>query len=401
MTGKTPANAPLHVFLVAGEESGDQLGARLMDALITATGGRVRFSGVGGSRMQALGLSPLFPIEDIAVMGITAVLGRLRTILRRIRQTVAAVLDGAPDVLVVIDSPDFTHRVAKAVRKARPELPVIAYVSPTVWAWRPGRARRMAAYVDHLLAILPFEPAVHARLGGPPTTYVGHPLTDRPDLLLPSSGERPPVDEADPPVLLALPGSRSGEVERCLPDMAAAIGRLAASGLRPRIVIPAVPRLADRIAAATSGWPNRPEVVVGEAQKFAAFRSAHAAIAVSGTVSLELALSGVPMTIVYRRDPVFRAVTEIVRRLPGQVTVSSMVLPNIILGENVVPEHLDPDISPAVLADELKALLTPGEARRRQVAGFRRLWDLMRPPGARPAAEAAADVVLRAVGGEG
>ncbi len=392
------ASGTLSVFMVAGEESGDQLGSRLMGALIRQTGGAVRFAGMGGARMQALGLSPLFPLQDIAVMGITAVLGRLPTILRRIRQTVDAVLEASPDVLVIVDSPDFTHRVAKAVRKARPDLPVVAYVSPTVWAWRPGRARAMAAYVDHLLAILPFEPEVHARLGGPPTSYVGHPLTDRPDLLLPGPDERPPVGQADPPVLLVLPGSRGGEVARCLPDLGAAVAGIAAAGLRPEVVIPAVRHVEDRIREGTAGWAIPPRIVVGEEMKFAAFRAAHAAIAVSGTVTLELALAGVPMTVIYRRDPVFRIVTEVVRRIPGQVTVRSMVLPNIILGDNVVPEHLDSGIDAAVLAREAMSLLVPGEARRRQVAGFRRLWDLMRPPGAAPAADAAAAVVLRAAG---
>jgi lipid-A-disaccharide synthase len=394
----TQDGRPLHVFLVAGEESGDQLAARLMDALIRRTRGDVRFSGVGGSRMQALGLSSLFPIQDIAVMGISAVLGRLPTLLRRIRETVDAVIRTAPDVLVIVDSPDFTHRVAKAVRARRPDLPVVAYVSPTVWAWRPGRARRMAGYVDQLLALLPFEPAVHARLGGPPTTFVGHPLTDRPDLLLPSPEERPPVDGTAAPVLLVLPGSRSGEVRRSLPDMAAVVARMHADGVVFEPVIPAVPHLEDEIRRATADWPVEPRIARGEAGKFAAFRSAHAAIAVSGTVTLELALAGVPMTVVYRRDPLFQLVTEIVRRIPGQVTVSSMVLPNIILGENVVPEHLDGDIDPAALAGEVEALLRKGPERRTQIAAFRRLWDVMRQPGMPEAAEAAATVVLRAAG---
>jgi lipid-A-disaccharide synthase len=397
VNGTTGAD-PLSVFFVVGEESGDQLGSRLMDALIRQTGGAIRFSGVGGARMQALGLSPLFPLHDIAVMGISAVLGRLPTLLRRIRETAEAVIDASPDVLVIVDSPDFTHRVAKAVRRRRPSLPVVAYVSPTVWAWRPGRARAMAAYVDHLLAILPFEPEVHSRLGGPPTTYVGHPLTDRPDLLLPAAGERAPLDGSRPPVLLVLPGSRAGEVARCLPDLAAAIRQLHAGGLRLEVVIPAVGHLEDRIRTETAGWPIVPRIVRGEAEKFAAFRSAHAALAVSGTVTLELALAGVPMSVIYRRDRLFWAVTEVVRRLPGQVTVQSMVLPNIILGENVVPEHLDSGIDPAGLAAEVAPLLQSGPERRAQVSAFRRLWDLMRVPGARPAADAAAGVVLRVAG---
>lgn len=385
---------PLDVFMVVGEESGDQLGSRLMEALIARTQGAVRFSGIGGARMQALGLSSLFPLHDIAVMGITAVLGRLPTIIRRVHQTVDAAIAASPDVVVIIDSPDFTHQVAKRIRKARPDLPVIDYVSPSVWAWRPGRARRMAVYVDHLLALLPFEPAVHARLGGPPTTYVGHPLVDRPALLVPKPGERPDLTAERRPKLLLLPGSRSGEVERLLDTFGATIEVLWARGVRFEVAIPAVPHLLERIREVTRTWREPPEIVSGEASKFAAFRSAHAALAVSGTVTLELALAGVPMVVAYRRDPLFRLVTEIVRRIPGQVTVSSMVLPNIILGENVVPEYLDGDATPERLAADLVPLLVDSEARRAQESAFSRLWDMMRLPDGRLAAEAAADVVL-------
>jgi lipid-A-disaccharide synthase len=387
---------PLRVFLVVGEESGDQLGSRLMEALIRRTGGAVRFSGVGGARMEALGLSSLFPLHDIAVMGITAVLGRLPTILRRIRQTAEAAVADDPDVLVIIDSPDFTHRVAKAVRKRHPEIPVVDYVSPSVWAWRPGRARRMAAYVDHLLALLPFEPEIHRRLGGPPTTYVGHPLTDRPELLRPAPGERVPIAEATPPRLLVLPGSRGGEIDRMLGVFGETVGRLKAEGHAFDLTIPAVSRLADRIAAETAGWAVRPEVVTGEAAKFAAFRSAHAALATSGTVTLELALAGVPMVVAYRRDPLFRLITDVVRLVPGQVQVSSMVLANIVLGERIVPDHLDPHVDAVTLARDLAPLLADSPQRRAQVDGLARLWTAMAPPAGRPAAEIAADVVLDA-----
>lgn len=387
---------PFRVFLIAGEDSGDQLGARLMEALIRATGGAVTFTGVGGIRMRDLGLSSLFPMDDLSVMGITAVLGRLPLLLRRIRETADAVVEARPDVVVIIDAPDFTHRVAQRVRKALPELPVVAYVSPTVWAWRPGRARRMASFVDHLLAILPFEPDIHARLGGPPTTYVGHPLVDRPDLLLPAPGERPLITSGARPDLLLLPGSRGGEIARCLPDLAGVDAELRRRGLDFRAVIPAVARHEGRIRDQVSSWPVPPLVVSGEAAKFAAFRAAHAAVAVSGTVSLELALAGVPTVVLYRRDPLFRIVTEIVRRIPGQVQVDSMVLANIILGERVIPEFLDAMITPGALADALAPLMAASEARARQLDATRRLWDAMRRSGVPSAADMAAGIVLRA-----
>ncbi|HXE23622.1 MAG TPA: lipid-A-disaccharide synthase, partial [Roseiarcus sp.] len=180
---------PLRVALVAGEHSGDQLGDKLMRALREARAGDVAFSGVGGEAMEAEGLRSLFPISDIAVMGILPVLARLPTLIKRIRATAAAIVADKPDALVIIDSPDFTHRVARRVRAALPSLPIVDYVSPSVWAWRPGRAKAMRAYVDCVLALLPFEPEAYRRLGGPRCVYVGHPLIERLADLRPNEDE--------------------------------------------------------------------------------------------------------------------------------------------------------------------------------------------------------------------
>jgi lipid-A-disaccharide synthase len=390
MTGE----APLRVFVVVGEESGDQLGARLMAALKRLSLRPVAFAGTGGERMAGEGLESLVDLHDIAVMGIGPVIARLPTILEAIARTAGAAIAFRPDVVVIIDSPDFTHRVARDIRAALPAVPIVDYVSPSVWAWRPGRAGRMTAYVDHLLALLPFEPEMHARLKGPETTYVGHPLIDRPELLRPAAGERPPLAGPDGPTLLVLPGSRSGELDRLLPFHGAVVARLAAAGHKFRLRLPAVERHRSRIEAETAGWAVRPEIVAGEAAKFAAFRSAHAALATSGTVTLELALAGVPMVVAYARDPLFRMVTEVVRRLPGQVQVTSMVLPNIILGDNVIPEHLDPDLDPERVATEVAGLLEAGPARVRATQALDRLWSVMALPDGRPAADSAAAVVL-------
>ena len=202
-------NAAPHVYLVAGEDSGDRLGAALIEAL-RRRAPHTRFSGVGGTQMAALGVSSLFPLGDLAIIGFAGVVKALPKVLQRIRQTADAVIAAKPDVLVIIDSPEFTHRVARRVRAHVPTLPIIDYVCPSVWAWRPGRARAMRTYVDHVLALLPFEPQALQRLGGPPCTYVGHPLSERAPRL------RPNAEEArrrlsDPPVLLVMPGSRRGE----------------------------------------------------------------------------------------------------------------------------------------------------------------------------------------------
>ncbi|WP_029057119.1 lipid-A-disaccharide synthase [Stappia stellulata] len=384
---------PLSVYLVVGEESGDQLGAGLIEALTAQAPQQIRFLGVGGERMSAQGVTSLFPIEDIAVMGLSAVLSRLPLIVKRVYQTVDDIVNRNPDIVVIIDSPDFTHNVAKRVRKRAPHIPVVDYVSPSVWAWRPGRARRMSAYVDHLLAILPFEPEVHEKLGGPATTYVGHPLIERIDRLRPAAGERAPLAGNGAPVLLVLPGSRRSEISRLLADFGAAMAILKDAVPDIEVVLPAVPHLRERIAEETANWPVKPQIVSGEAEKFAAFRRAHAALAASGTVTLELAIAGVPMAVAYRLDWFYRRIKDLNRFIPI-ATVTSMVLPNIILGENVVPEFLDDGASPDALAATLEPLLRLSPERAAQVDAFRRLDAEMQLGEGRSQAGEAARIVL-------
>ena len=368
---------PFKVFIVVGEESGDQLGARLMHALKGIHGESVTFEGVGGERMAREGLHSTFALSDIAVMGLTAVLQTLPTIIRRVHETVDAAVAAKPDVLVIIDSPDFTHNVAKRVRKRAPEIPIVDYVSPSVWAWRPGRARKMARYVDHLLAILPFEPDVHRRLGGPPTTYVGHPLIERLDDLRPAPGERPGLTETGRPTLLILPGSRRSEVSRLLEPFGRALEIIHSERPTIDVILPAVPHLEGEIREQTANWRVPVDMVVGEEAKFRAFRRAHAALAASGTVSLELAIAAVPMAVAYKLDWFYRRIKDL-NRIIKFAGVDSMVLPNIILGKNVVPEFLDDDASPDALAKKILELLEEGEARSRQLLEFESLEDRMR-----------------------
>ena len=363
-------DAPL-VFIVAGEVSGDQLGAKLMRALRAKWGEGVRFGGVGGHAMEREGLKSLFPLEDIAVMGFTAVIPRVPVILNRIARTADAAVAARPDLLVIIDSPDFTHRVAKRVRRRAPGITIVDYVSPSVWAWRPGRAKAMRAYVDHLLALLPFEPDAHLRLGGPPTTYVGHPLIERLDAIRPGPGERRPLTE-EPIELLVLPGSRRSEVTRLMDPFGAVLGLLQERFPRNfRVTIPAVPHLKEEIAQRAAGWPVAPVLVHGEAAKWAAFRRAHAALAASGTVTLELGLAGVPMVVAYR-------VSKPEEILKYVITAPSIVLTNLILGETVIPEKIQWDCTPETLAGALVPLLSDTSERRRQVEAFARLDTLMR-----------------------
>ena len=375
----------LKICLVAGEESGDQLGFKLMQAL-RARAPDVAFFGVGGAAMQAQGLRSLFDIHDISVMGILPVIRRLPLLLRRISETARAVVAEKPDVLVIIDSPDFTHRVARKVRRAAPAIPIVDYVSPTVWAWRPGRARKMRAYVDHLLALLPFEPKAHATLGGPPTTYVGHPLMERLAEFRPID---PAVRDATPPTLLILPGSRRSEIARLLPVFGEALQKVAARVGHVHAVLPAVDRLAGDIDLAVQGWPVKPEILRGEAAKLVAFRSARAALAASGTVTLELALAGVPMVAAYKMNPMEFAIAVRVVRL------ASVLLPNIILDRLVVPEFLQDACTADSLADALVPLLTGGAARQMQESALAEIDALMRLPEGETASDTAAEIVLR------
>ncbi|SDR41168.1 lipid-A-disaccharide synthase [Rhizobiales bacterium GAS191] len=380
------APRPLIVGLVAGEESGDALGAPLMRALREALAPReVAFVGVGGQAMQGEGLKSLFPLSDIAVMGFTAVIARLPLLLRRIRQTVEALLAARPDVLVIIDSPDFTHRVARRLRARLPKLPVVDYVSPSVWAWRPGRARAMRRYVDQVLALLPFEPEAHRKLGGPSCTYVGHPLSQRLGDFMPDLDDEA-ARQASPPLLLVLPGSRRTEIRRLLPVFGETIARLHATHpIRP--VLPAVPWLAQEIADATRSWPLVPQIVTGEAAKLAAFRQGRAALAASGTVSLELALAGVPTVAAYK---VGALEVHILRLL---VTAPHILLPNLILEERAVPELVQDDCTPEALGAALLPLLQDSPARRAQLAALAQVRERIAIPGETPAARAAGIVI--------
>jgi lipid-A-disaccharide synthase len=385
VTARAAERAVRQIFLIATEESGDRLGASLMKVLRQRLGGAVRFDGVGGSAMAREGLVSRFPIEQLSIMGFAAVVARLPTILRHIRQTADAVLETSPDILVIIDSPDFTHRVARRVRARDAAIPIVDYVSPSVWAWRPGRARAMRRYIDHVLALLPFEPDAHARLGGPPCSYVGHPLIEQIDTLRPDAEEQARRD-AKPPVLLVLPGSRRSEIGHHMAVFGETLGQLQAAGVGFEAVLPTVPHLEEPIAAALKHWPVQPRVVVGETDKRAAFRRAHAALAKSGTVTLELAISGVPMVAAYRAG---RLEAWIVR---PRITSSSVILANLVVGDNVVPEFIQQDCTPLRLVPALRDVLTDTPLRRRQVDAFTRLDTIMatgKPPSVR-----AADIVL-------
>jgi lipid-A-disaccharide synthase len=383
---RTNAEPGRKVFLIATEESGDRLGANLMKVLRQRLGDAVRFEGVGGRAMAREGLTSLFSIEELSIIGLAAVVRQLPKILRLIKQTATAVTEAAPDILVIIDSPDFTHRVAKRVRASDPRIPIVDYVSPSVWAWRPGRARAMLRYVDHVLALLPFEPEAYRRLRGPPCSYVGHPLMEQLAQLRPGPDERQRRDEP-PPVLLVLPGSRRSEVRHHMAVFGQALGRLNDAGVAFEPVLPTMEHLQEAVAEALKAWPVQPRVVVGEQEKRAAFRIAHAALAKSGTVTLELALSGVPMVTAYRTGAVEASI------LQRAIKVNSVILANLVIGDNVVPEFLQQDCTPEKLSAALREVLGDSALRGKQIEAFAKIDRIMSTGNAPPSARAA-DIVL-------
>jgi lipid-A-disaccharide synthase len=375
-----------HVFLVAGEESGDRLGAALIAAIRQRTEGHAQFSCVGGSAIANEGVPSLYPLGDLALMGFAAIPASLPKILRRIRETADAIVAARPDVLVIIDSPEFTHRVARRVRERAPQIPIVDYVCPSVWAWRPGRARKMRAYVDHVMALLPFEPDAMKKLGGPPCSFVGHPLAERVGKFRPNELESR-LRQADPPLVLVLPGSRAGEIRRMAPVFGSAIARLAEQYGAIEAVVPAVPRLADNVWAEVRSWAVPGHVVTAEEEKQEAFRTARVALTKSGTSTLELALAGVPMVAGYK----VALIEELAARL--FINVPSVILANLVLQERIVPEFLQRDCTSQNLATALLPLMNESSARQRQIDAFARLDGIMEVGQSNPSDRAAAIVL--------
>ncbi len=390
MNAKWSKARPLRVFVVAGEHSGDALGAKLMSALNAQMPGRINYAGIGAEAMAREGLQSLYPMSDVAVMGPLSILPRLPRIVSRVYKTVDAALTFKPDIVVIIDAPEFTHPIAKRIRKRMPGVPVIDYVSPSVWAWRPGRARRMRGYIDHVMALLPFEPEVHQRLGGPPCTYTGHPMIERLawiEALDPAPLAARLALKPNEPLLVVLPGSRVSEVGRMMQPFGDCIGQLKAMEHAPRVVIPAMAHVRERIVTAAREWAIVPAIIDGEEDKFRAFKLATAALAASGTVTLELGLAQLPAVVGYKVDP-------LAAPLKFLVNVPSIVLANLVAGKNVFPEFIQKACNGDTLAKALSPLLTDTAERRAQLAGLAGIPARMRLPAGTPS-EAAANIVLR------
>lgn len=382
-------------FLIAGEPSGDALGGALMAGLREELGDQVEFMGVGGPLMQAQGLQSLFPMEELSVMGIVEVLPRYNALMRRINQCADRVVAEKPDALITIDAPDFSLRVAKRV-KAASDVRTVHYVAPTVWAWRAGRARKMAPIIDQVLALFPFEPP-YMEAEGMRCDFVGHPIAAQPQ---PASDDiaqfrrelrLPPESK----LLLVLPGSRKGEVGRLAPIFGAALAPVLARHPSLRVLVPAAPAVVDTVKAAVADWPGDPVVLdpTGlnadqiEARKRTAFAAGSVALAASGTVSLELASAGVPTVVAYDMNWLSRKIIE------SMAKIDTVTLTNIITGEKAVPECIGARCKPELITAAMLDLLDDPMARAAQVDAAAEAMHLLGKGGEAPGLRAARAVL--------
>lgn len=344
------------IALIAGEPSGDLLGARLMTALKEATGGRVRFVGVGGEAMTEAGLTSFFPLSDIAVMGLVEVVPHLPRILRRMNDTADRIAALKPDALVTIDAPDFSLRVSR--RLGGQGITRIHYVAPSVWAWKPGRAKKIAGFVDHLLTLLPFEPP-YFEVHGLPTTFIGHPAVEAAE-----RGDGPAFRvrhgiAPDATVVAMLPGSRRGEIGRHLPIFRRTLERLRAAHENLAVVVPTVETVRHRVETAVERWPGA-VTVVGPDEKHDAFAASDVALAASGTVSVELGVAGVPTIVTYKLAWATAGLVALMKRVDYVSPI------NLVIDAGAQPEYLQHRATPSKLADAVGALLADPAARDAQ-----------------------------------
>jgi len=360
----------VRLFLVAGEPSGDRLGAALMAGL-KELAPETEFYGVGGPLMQAHGVTSLFAMEELSVMGIAEVLPKYRALKKRIAQTAAAVLDFQPDALITIDSPDFCLRVARLV-KEKSDIRTVHYVAPSVWAWRPGRAKKMAEVIDQVLALLPFEPP-YMEAAGMRCDFVGHPVVSEPQV---SEEEklRFRVEEglSDAPVILVLPGSRKGEVERLAPVFGKALRPVIAAHPAARVVIPTVSHLVETVRKAVEYWPGDPLVLdptgitLDKAidRKRLAFGAADIALAASGTVSMELAAAQTPMVIGYDLNWFSWKVIAYL------ALIDTVTIVNLVTGRAEIPEFLGPECKAEPIGEAVKDLLGDPDQKQKQLVAM-------------------------------
>jgi lipid-A-disaccharide synthase len=376
----------LLIFVLAGEPSGDVLGGRLMAALKAASDDPIEFIGVGGPAMRAQGLDSLFPMAELSVMGIVEILPHIRRLFARMRQSAAAIDAAQPDCVVTIDAPAFAHGVAKRIRNRT--IPRIHYVAPQLWAWRPWRVHKFKRHFDHLLGLLPFEPAWFAR-HGVSCKFVGHPVIENAMAAPENNAFRQRHGIAlDAPVVCVLLGSRKGEVARLAPPFRETLARLESAHPGLVVILPTVPNVAASVRDFGADCPARAIVVESTADKPAALAACNVGLAASGTATLELSLAGVPLVVAYR----LATLTYLIAKPLMRVRFANLI--NLILDREVVPEFLQGNCRAEKLAPALSKLFGPEGARQKEAVqpALKQLGMGDRPPSAR-AASAVLDII--------
>ena len=366
------------IGFVVGESSGDELAGAIAEQ-IRARRPSATFHGVGGERLRALGLSTFFDPDEIAIVGVTAVLLKLPRLLQLIRSTADRLATLELDALVLVDAPDFTHRVAARVRHRAPNLPIIKVVAPTVWAWRPERAAALRPIIDEILALFPFEPDVIERLHGPPTTFIGHPLNDDEELQRTAKAERAQV-----PTIAVLPGSRRSEIERLGVPFMQTLDVLRERVGDVKCIVPTLDHRRDLIERVLEPWKGQYELAVDRNARLDAFARSQAALAASGTVTLELALANIPTVVAYKLDALERQVAK-------RITTWAIAMPNIITDRLIMPEVVNELVRPERMARMLERLLIDTPERRAQLEGFNQVRDRLKQ------SETAASIAARRV----
>lgn len=380
-----------NLYIIAGEHSGDALGGKLMEALKEELGqDKISFKGLGSEAMIKEGMTSLFPMEEVAIMGPFAILARLPSLIKRVHQCVDDVIATNPDGLIIIDSPEFTHQIAKRVRKNLPNIPIVNYVSPTIWAWRPGRAKKMKPYVDEVLALLPFEPQKHIELNGPSCHYVGHPLIEKKEWIA-SLDEKTLLDDLkinpEAKILTILPGSRSNEIKHLMEPFGKMVGQLNDQIGPIEVMLPTVNSVHASVLEAVKSWPIKPHIILGQEDKFKAFKCATAALAASGTVTLELAITGTPMVVAYKYDKLLHLLRPLIK-------AKMFALANHILGYKAFPEFIQHDCTPENIVAAIKPLFDEtSKDYKKQTKSLNEIDEKMFAAGSRPSIAAAQQAI--------
>ena len=355
------------IALIAGEPSGDKIGADLIKKLSLSH--KIEIFGVGGEELSAHGLKSLFPYEELSLIGPWAILKNIKELNKKLKLTIKSIVSYKPDILIIIDSPEFTHRVAKNIKKYFPNIPIINYVPPLVWVWRSYRARLMKKYITHILSIYPFEPKIFRELDGPPSIYIGNPLFDNI-----KKRESPKIiNSSETKIILFMPGSRQSEIDRLLKPSLESFQYMSSKGYKFKIKIPTFYKYKDKLEKFISAYDLDFEIILDEEEKIKCFYSADVALVASGSATLELSAAKLPMVVIYKLNFLnffFAFLLNLHKR--------AISLPNLILKKNLVPELIQKDCNVSNISKNLLELFNDEKKRNSQLKGFNEIHEIMK-----------------------